>query len=68
VQHTSLVPGQSLSTAQTFKPSCAGSHTICGLESPVRTHAWPIAVSQVESVLQNFGQLEACWQMLPPDG
>jgi hypothetical protein len=59
VQQTWLAPTQSLSTEQSFSPDCAGSHTICELASDVRTHAWPIAVSQVESALQNFGQLFA---------
>jgi hypothetical protein len=66
VQQTSLAPVQSLSAEQYFRPSCAGSHTVCELSSDVCTHAWPIAVSQLESALQNFGQLLASWQILRP--
>jgi hypothetical protein len=58
-QQTSVAPVQSVSAWQSFSPSTAFSQTICEFESDVRTHAWPIDVSQTESLEQNFGQLFA---------
>jgi hypothetical protein len=67
VQHTWLLPGQSVSTWQVFRPDEACSQMVTGLESETRSHAWPVAVMQSWSLPQNLGQLLALWHTLPAE-
>jgi hypothetical protein len=67
VQQTSPRIVQSVSAWQSCSPWLAGSQTFCALDTRlVITHAWPCAESQLVSVEQNCGQLDADWQTLPP--
>jgi hypothetical protein len=67
VQHFVVVPLQSESAAQTLTPAFAGSQTLCapGLRD-LSTHAWPIVVSHLLSVVQKIGHVVADWHTLPP--
>jgi hypothetical protein len=67
VQHTSLLPGQSVSTAHVLRPAEACSQMVTGLESETRSHAWPIDVRQSWSLPQNLGQLLAAWHTRPAE-
>jgi hypothetical protein len=67
LQHTSLLPGQSVSTLHVLRPLEACSQMVTGLESDTFSHAWPIAVWQSWSLPQNFGQLLAAWHTLPAE-
>jgi len=68
VQHLVVVPLQSVSAWHSWSPRLAASHTCFAPgTSDLSTHAWPIDVSHVVSLVQNCGQAVAAWQTLPPD-
>jgi hypothetical protein len=67
VQHLVVEPVQSLSAVQNFRPLVAVWQDVFALlASDVEMQAWPIVVSHVWSLEQNFGHADASLQTLPP--
>jgi hypothetical protein len=67
LQHTSPAVLQSVSALQSWSPTCAFWQLRCASGNRlVTTQASPVAESQVVSLWQNCGQLEAPWHTLPP--
>jgi len=67
LQHTWLLPRQSVSTLHVWRPCDADSQIVTALESETFSHAWPIDVMQSWSLPQNLGQLLASWHTLPAE-